>query len=64
MMLQARLQAYVVLKAAHEDRVPGQFAHVAGTEAPDLSGNAVLLHQSFLREGGRERGREGGMEGN
>ena len=45
----------LVREAAGEDRVPGQLAHVAAGEFPDLGRDAVLLHQRLLGEVELER---------
>ena len=41
---------YLVGEPAGEDRVPGELAHVARGELPDLRGDGVLLHERLLRE--------------
>ena len=49
---------------AGEDRVPGELAHVARGELPDLRGDGVLLHERLLREVELQRvvGREGNVQ--
>lgn len=42
-------------EAAHDNAVPGQLAHVAGAQLPDLGGDTVLLHQRLLGEVELER---------
>lgn len=45
---QVRETSYLVFKATHNHTVSSQFWHVTRTEFPNLSCNAVLLHQWFL----------------
>ena len=46
---------YLMREPASDDGVPGQLAHVAAGQLPDLGRDAVLLHQRFLGEVELER---------
>ena len=40
--------SYLMREATHDHGVSREFTHVHGAEFPDLSGDAVLLHQRLL----------------